>query len=198
MSERFFCKKENYEYSSTNFSRLLNHVWDKHGLESGFMCVCGISGCQSSYSNLQSFRRHVSKQHAWFFDTFFKIYYKNDQSNDKHSEHSNSDDIEQYFAAEIRENTDKDLEAPDNENLISQLLLELREKFNVTPEATMFLSEKILNSIRIDQKEHSTKIYRSLKQNQNNFKLHHETNVILFSRSPFELPREHFFVGKRL
>ena len=198
MSERFFCKKENYEYSSTNFSRLLNHVWDKHGLESGFICVCGISGCQSSYSNLQSFRRHVSKQHAWFFDTFFKIYYKNDQSNDKHSEHSNSDDIEQYFAAEIRENTDKDLEAPDNENLISQLLLELREKFNVTPEATMFLSEKILNLIRIDQKEHNSRIYRSLKQNQNNFKLHHKTNVILFSRSPFELPYQHFFVGKRL
>lgn len=56
----------------------------------------------------------------------------------------------------------------------------------------MFLSEKILNSIRIDRKEHSSTIYRSLKQNQNNFKLDHETNVVLFSRSPFELPCQHF------
>ena len=35
-----------------------------------------------------------------------KVYKKNDQSNDRQSEHSNSDEIEQYFAADSRENTD--------------------------------------------------------------------------------------------
>ena len=136
-----------------------------------------------------------------------KVYNKNDQSNHRHSEHSNSDEIKQYFAADSRESTDNDLEAPDDQNLeeeldhmslISQLLLELREKSNITTAATMFLSEKILNLIRIDQKEHSSRIYRSLKQNQNNFKLDHETNVILFSRSPFELPCQHFCGQKAL
>ena len=121
MSERFLCKRENCGYSSTNFSRLLNHVWDKHSLESGFMYVCGISACQSSYLNLQSFRRHVSKKHARFFNKFMKIYNKNDQSNDRHSEHSNSDEIKQYFAADSRESTDNDLEAPDDQNLEEEL-----------------------------------------------------------------------------
>lgn len=50
-----------------------------------------------------------------------KVYNKNNQSNDRHSENSNSDDIEQYFAAESRENTDNDLEAPDNQNLEEEL-----------------------------------------------------------------------------
>ena len=82
--------------------------------------------------------------------------------------------------------------------LISQLLLELRGKSDVTNEATMFLSEKILKLIRIDRKEHSSRIYRSFKQNQNNFELDHETSVILFSRSPFELPCQHFCGQKAL
>ena len=106
MSERFLCKRKNCWYSSTKFSILLNNVWNKHSLESGFMYVCGISACQSSYSNLQSFRRHVSKKHPWFFDKFMKVYKKNDRSNARQSEHSNSDKIEQYFAVDSRENTD--------------------------------------------------------------------------------------------
>ena len=47
--------------------------------------------------------RHVSKMHTWFFDKFIKAYNKNDQSNDRRSEHSN------------RENTDN------NQNLEEEL-----------------------------------------------------------------------------
>lgn len=69
-----------------------------------------------------------------FFIRFTKVYNKNNQSNDRHSEHSSSDNIEQYFPGDSRKNTD-DIEAPNNQNLeeelghmflISQLLLELR------------------------------------------------------------------------
>ena len=44
--------------------------------------------------------------------------------------------------------------------LISRVLLELREKFNVTTEVTRFVSEKFLNIIRIDRKEHSDAIHK--------------------------------------
>ena len=47
--------------------------------------------------------RHVSKMHTWFFDKFIKAYNKNDQSNDRRSEHSS------------RENTDN------NQNLEEEL-----------------------------------------------------------------------------
>ena len=52
--------------------------------------------------------------------------------------------------------------------------------------------KKILNITRIDQKEHSDAIHRSLKKNNDNFVIDHETNLILFSISPFELPCQHF------
>ena len=45
--------------------------------------------------------------------------------------------------------------------LISQILTQLREKFNVTTKATRFVSEKIQNIIRIDQKESSGVLLRS-------------------------------------
>ena len=44
--------------------------------------------------------------------------------------------------------------------LISRVLLELREKFTVTTEVTRFVSEKFLNIIRIDRKEHSDAIHK--------------------------------------
>ena len=42
MSERFPCGKEKCGYSSTNFNRLLSHIWNKHSLDSGFTHVCGV------------------------------------------------------------------------------------------------------------------------------------------------------------
>ena len=68
----------------------------------------------------------------------------------------------------------------------------------MTTEVTRFVSEKILNIIRIDRKEHSDAIHRSLKKNNDNFVIDHETSLILFSRSPFELPCQHFCGQKSL
>ena len=77
MSERFPCRKENFGYGSTNFNRLLSHPWGKQSLDFGFTHVCGISSCQSSFSNIQSFRKHISKKHCWFFNNNMKVYNKN-------------------------------------------------------------------------------------------------------------------------
>ena len=72
------------------------------------------------------------------------------------------------------------------------MLLELREKFNATTETTRFVSEKILNIVRIDIKKHSDAIHKSLKKKYDNFVIDHETSVILFNRSPFQLPCQYF------
>ena len=50
--------------------------------------------------------------------------------------------------------------------------------------------------MRIDRKEHSDAIHRSLKNNDYNSVVYHETTLILLSRSPFKLPCQHF-VGQR-
>ena len=55
-------------YKWNRFNRALNHFWDKHSLERNFSYKCGMSGCLSSYTNLQRFRRHATKKHEWFFE----------------------------------------------------------------------------------------------------------------------------------
>ena len=56
---------------------MLNHIWDKHSLDSGLTHVCEISLSQSSFLNLQSFRKHVSKKHISFFNNNMKVCNKN-------------------------------------------------------------------------------------------------------------------------
>lgn len=173
MSERFPCRKENCGYSSTNFNRLLSHIWDKHSLDSGFTHVCGISSCQSFFSNLQSFRRNVSKKHSCFFNNNMKVYNKNRDCDIIPDE--NEVNLDLLCNENLSLNNDDDdynydelLVAADEKNegeldfmfLISRVLLELREKFNVTTEVTRFVSEKFLNIIRIDRKEHSDAIHK--------------------------------------
>lgn len=53
--------------------------------------------------------------------------------------------------------------------LISRMLLESREKFNVTTKTTTLVSGKTLNIVRIDRKKHSHAIHKSLKKNYDNF-----------------------------
>ena len=78
-------------------------------------------------------------------------------------------------------NDDEKYEERDYIFLISQMLLELREKFNATTETTRFVSEKILDIVRIDIKKHSDAIHKSLKKKYDNFVIDHETSVILFN-----------------
>ena len=110
----------------------------------------------------------------------------------------NDDDYDYNYDELLVAADEKNDEELDFMLLISQILLEVWEKFNVTTEVTRFVSEKILNIIRIDRKEHSDAIHRSLKKNNDNFVIDHETNLILFSRSPFELPCQHFCGQKSL
>ena len=42
---RFACRFEDYNYTTSNFNRLLNHCWDKHSLEPGFAYKCDMSSC---------------------------------------------------------------------------------------------------------------------------------------------------------
>ena len=76
MRATFKCKFQPCSYESPHFSRILNHVWNIHSLEPGFCCRCGISSCPQTYTNLQSFRRHVRDKHLWFFEMYLKGFNK--------------------------------------------------------------------------------------------------------------------------
>ena len=70
----FPCRSEQCQYSSRDFNKTLNHVWDKNGLMAGFSHECGISDCTKKYRNIQSYRRHVRDRHTWFYDLYIRRY----------------------------------------------------------------------------------------------------------------------------
>ena len=158
----FQCRFSVCFYQSQSFNRLLNHVWDKHSLERGFKYDCGISGCPKTFTNQQSFRRHVKQKHSWFNESHM-IYFKNQtiQSVNANEQENSTVEAEQHHAADVDadydglENcsmiNDSDIidedfvEGFDYDTITGEFLLELRENFNVSTKATCFVSEKIFH-----------------------------------------------------
>ena len=62
------------DYGSTDFNRYFNHIWDKHSLNIGFSYKCDASHCTSQYKTVQSFRRHLTAKHYWFYEKYIKCY----------------------------------------------------------------------------------------------------------------------------
>ena len=54
---------------------MLNHVWYKRNIEKIFSYKCGISGCSTNFTNLQSFRGCCKKKLEWFFQSHM-LYFK--------------------------------------------------------------------------------------------------------------------------
>ena len=72
---RFSCKF--CDFTTLNFNKLLNHIWDKHSIDTGFSYLCDISSCTNKYTNIQSYRRHIKAKHNWFFERYLKRYENN-------------------------------------------------------------------------------------------------------------------------
>ena len=68
------CRYGQCDYQSTQFARVLTHTWNKYRLDGNFKYIYGISSCTSSYTNLQSFRRHAKAKHSWFLEKHMKFF----------------------------------------------------------------------------------------------------------------------------
>ena len=73
---------------------------DKHSSERGFKYDCGISGCPKTFTNQQSFRRHVKQKRSWFNESHM-IYFKNQtiQSVNANEQENDTAEAEQHHAA---------------------------------------------------------------------------------------------------
>ena len=85
----------------------------------------------------------------------------------------------------ISEIDDDDLELYKNidcDDVIAEMLLELRENHNITTPATCIMSEKFLALLKLDRKIFSSMIWKSLKDKS---EIDPETLMILNAESPF-------------
>ena len=118
---------------------------------------CQISSCTKRYTNLQSFWRHVKSKHCWFFEQHMKYFNTQQAAADETDLLVNNADIQEVddlqeddFSEALREDLqegtnglDTDESSVNHLDLIANLLLELREKYNMSTSATCFVSEKL-------------------------------------------------------
>ena len=153
----FSCRYGQCDYQSTQFAR----TWDKHRLDRNLKYICRISSCTSSYTN----HKHTKAKHSCFFDKHMKFFknkfvpscdgeeflYGNGEEGQPHSNEQagnegsemNDDDDDNYF--ELYKNIDCD-------DVIAEMLLDLRENHNVTTSTTRIMSENFLALLKLDRK----------------------------------------------
>ena len=197
MRKKFLCQFTPCCYQTDCFKRLLRHTWDKHALSPNFKYICNISSCTRSYTNCQSFRRHLKSSHTWFYETNFQTENKDLLEDEADRDGVLESDID---SSEITlDDIYDDLQQQDDLNyddIIAEFLLELRETFNVTTDTTCFISEKLQTILNIDRAQFSKLIKSSLEKNQQNFEMDYETKTILLSESLFSRSCSRF-IGKK-
>ena len=146
MSATFKWKFQPCPYESPQFSGMRNHLWNIHSLELAFGHTCGISSCSRSYTNLQTFRRHVRDKHLWFLEMYLKVFDKDLPSNLDISQRDENDFSSVESIVDHKEDFDIEEDFDhfdDHVSVVGTILLELREHFNVTKKETCFIAEKM-------------------------------------------------------
>ena len=196
------------EYSSISFDRVLNHTWERHSISQGFEYKCDISNCTRKYANIQSFRRHLKSHHSWFYDNFVRCY-----AGENHNRQVEVDEVGLIDENILTEPPDQDEESmseepgdpedhltnsiSDFDDLVSGFLLELREKYSTTTEATCFVSEQVSKILVLDGKIRNSMLKSSLNRN-GNFPLGYEPDMIMSCKSPFAQAFDKFAGKKKL
>ena len=146
-------------YESVSFDKILLHTWDRHIWFTISLPDMNFRIAQKDCANLQSFRRHVKSKHCWFFEQHMKYFNTQQVGADEtdllglvnNADIQEVDDLQQddfpeaprEDLQEVNNGLDTDESSVNHVDLIANLLLELREKYNVSTSATCFISEKL-------------------------------------------------------
>ena len=138
----FNCSFHDCAYTTPNYLRFLSHIWDKHASNAGFSHNCNISSCLRTYRNLQSFKNHAKSKHSWFYDEHIKC--RNRDAVNTHGDSDNDEVLSNLLDDNDQDDVstgDGDVENlfVDHKDVVASILLELREKYNVTTAATCFI-----------------------------------------------------------
>ena len=82
--------------------------------------------------------------------------------------------------------------------LTAFFFLELREKYGTTTEASCFVSEKVSHILQLENKVRHAMFQESIRRNNPNFVIDHETETLLTCESPFSIAFKKFSGKKTL
>ena len=202
----------NCSFQTVNFNWYIQHIWDHHALTDGFNHKCDVLSCTGRFTKSRCYRRHLRHFHPEFHITHLKnttqhnacntqlntqyapeIVTNCDNDDYSNANYSSSDEESYEQVAEegdhIREGDQvgNDIHEVDGQfdyqTIVSDMLLELREKFGATNAALSFVSEKMTMILRHDASVRSKKV--SISLNQSNLHMDFQSEFLLKAESPF-------------
>ena len=184
----------------------MNHCWNKHSLDPGFAYKCDVSSCTSKLTNIQSLRRHLKSKHLWFHEKYLQRYGRvenEDVDLDENSENENVISMQlDESGVSSGENNESDCENVsfsdfDHEKLAENFLLESREIYGTT-EDSCFVSDKVMHILQLENKIRYSMFTKSIRQNNPDIILDHESELILTCESAFAKAFKKFSGKKNL
>ena len=142
---------------------------------------------------IQSLRKHLKSKHLWFHGKYLQRYGRVQNDNvdlDENSENENVIPMQlDESSVSSGENNESDCENVsfsdfDHTKLVANFLLELREIYGTTTEASCFVSEKVMHILQLENKIRYSMFTKS-SQNNPGTTLHHELQLILTCESAF-------------
>ena len=185
----------------------MNHCWNKHPLDPGFAYKCDVSSCTSKLTNIQSLRRHLKSKHLWFHEKYLQIYGRvenEDVDLDENSENENVISMQlDESGVSSGENNESDCEKVsfsdfDRERLAANFLLELKEIYGTNTQASCFISDKVMHILQLENKIRYSMFTKSIRQNNPDIILDHESELILTCESAFAKAFKKFSGKKNL
>ena len=185
----------------------MNHCWNKHSLDPGFAYKCDVSSCTSKLTNIQSLRRHLKSKHLWFHEKYLQRYGRvenEDVDLDENSENENVISMQlDESGVSSGENNESDCENVsfsdfDRERLVANFLLELKEIYGTNTQASCFVSDKVMHILQLENKIRYSMFTKRIRQNNPDFILDHESELILTCETAFAKAFKKFSRKKNL
>ena len=208
ISRKFKRRNLGCPYESVSFDKILLHTWDRHIWFTISLPDVNFRIAQKDCANLQSFRRHVKSKHCWFFEQHLKYFSTQQAAADEadllvnNADIQEVDDLQQVDFSEVprgdlQEGTnglDTDESNVNHFDLIANVLLEFREKYNVSTSPTCFISKKLGYIVEQDRNMFANNMLNVLHKD-GNFVQSYELRMTVHMVSPF-VKACHTFTGQ--
>lgn len=162
------------DYQSRHFFKLISHYRFVHSHEHGFCLSCSIDGCERTYSKIDSYLKHIKRNHGMFYQTHLsnsKEQFRNEdileslvEVNDEgicngNQMESDEEEMEMTIAPEIN-----------FQRKLGIFLLSLREKYKLPSVVIPEIVNEFLSMIDF----HQAKFSQSLNEFSENYQLNEE------------------------
>jgi hypothetical protein len=186
-----------FEYGAITFSRLLAHIRYAHSRNPGFRLTCGIDECGKTYNKVDSYERHIRREHGGLRTTNDAANYEAAPALPPIVDHHMPDDR----MGQNRANADEPIPVTDDDEefaeKIGKFILSVREQKKLSITCVKFFMEEMDAMLNLAHDKFSADIRQKLTQAGIDVAAVEGLEPLLSNPHPFSLPLEKLKTEKK-